>query len=155
MPYPTTAQDHMPRSQNATLFGPEPESEGERIRGETIANHLSRYFAQHGWQPDELECWRDAGFTFSMKRDGNVLQFIIAPYHGKTDYWILQIAPSRLPGIIRRWFGSVPSASPECVYRTAIEARRVLSENGFTGFKWCWDDLADGDHCCAEPPLPS
>jgi hypothetical protein len=89
-----------------------------------------------------------------MERSGEALQIIITSYHGKTDCWILQIAPARLPGFLRRWFGAVPSASPDCVYQTAIETQRVLNENGFTDFRWCWDDLADGDHCGTEPPPP-
>ncbi|MGN6547341.1 MAG: hypothetical protein ACTHK7_19980 [Aureliella sp.] len=144
----------MPCSLNATFLGPERESEGERIRGETIAHRLSRYFAQRGWQCGDADCWRDAGFAFSLQRDGEVLQIIIAPYDGKTDCWILQIAPSRSPGLIGRWFGSKPSASPECVYRAAMETQPVLSEAGYSGFQWCWDDLADGEHCSAEPSLP-
>ena len=145
----------MPRSQNATFRGPEPGSESERIRGGAIAGCLSAQFKRDGWHVGDADCWRDAGYTFCMERDGDALQIIITAYHGKTDCWILQVAPTRLPGFIRRWFGAVPSASPDCICDTAIETQRILDENGFTDFRWCWDDLADGDHCRFEPPPPS
>ena len=144
----------MVRSQNATFRGAEPESEGDRIRGETITDCLAVQFNREGWHIGEIDCWRDAGYFFSMERGGDALQIIVTAYYGKTDCWILQIAPSRMPGFIRRWLGAVPSASPDCVFRAAIETQRILSENGFTNFRWCWDDLADGDHCDDEPPPP-
>jgi len=144
----------MVRSQNATFRGAEPESEGDRIRGETITDCLAVQFNREGWHIGEIDCWRDAGYFFSMERGGDALQIIVTAYYEKTDCWILQIAPSRMPGFIRRWLGAVPSASPDCVFRAAIETQRILSENGFTNFRWCWDDLADGDHCDDEPPPP-
>lgn len=145
----------MPRSQNATFQGAEPETEGERIRGGTIANCLSAQFVRGGWHVGDADSWRDAGCFISMRRGFDSLQIVVTAYHGKPDYWILQIAPARLPGFIRRLFGAVPSASTECIFRTAIETQRILSENGFSDFRWCWDDLADDDHCSCEPPPPS
>ncbi len=140
-------------SQNATFFGSEPESVGERIRGESIANRLSSHFAQQGWAVDTTDVWRDAGFYFSMTRSRESVQLIVAPYHGAPDRWILQIAPLH-PRMIARWFGFKVSATPVCIFNAAIETQRILSDNGFTNFQWCWDEFAEGGHCHAQPPPP-
>ena len=144
----------MTRSQNATFHGPEPESEGDRIRGASIARCLSAQFSRDGWHVGETDCWRDSGYIIAIERNGDALEIVVTPYHGKTDYWILLIAPSQLPGFVRRCFGAIPSASPACVFHVAADCQRMLTDNGFTSFRWCWDDLADGDHCGCDPPPP-
>ena len=152
--YPTGVRPSMPRSQNATFHGPEPESEGERIRGISIARCLSAELKRGGWHVGEMDCWRDAGYVFTIERNGDALQIVAMAYHGTADGWILLIAPARLPSVIRRWLGGIPSASPDCVFGVAIDCQRILKDDGFTDFRWCWDDLADSDDCGCSPPPP-
>lgn len=141
----------MPNSQNATFHGPEPESKGQRVRGLSIAECLAAEFSSAGWRVDEVDCWRDAGYFVSIERNEDALEIVVIPFNGRTDCWILQIAPSRLPGLLMRYLGVSRSASPDSVFRVAAECHRTLKDRGFTGFRWCWDDLADNDECSSHP----
>lgn len=144
----------MVRSQNATFVGDEPESVGERIRGATIANLLSSSLSKLGWSPNGIDDWRDAGYLIPVARDNASLDVVLTQYHGNMRRWILQIAASTSPGLVARLFGATPSATASDIHELAFQVHAILTDHGFTDTRWCWDDLADGDHCTSEPSLP-
>ena len=144
----------MTRSQNATFTGDEPESIGERIRGATIANALSKSLSELGWSLSGIDDWRDAGHLISVARNDTLLDVVLTQFHGDGRRWILQIAASNDPGIISRIFGATPSATANDIYELAFKVQLVLTGRGFTDTRWCWDELADGDHCTCEPSRP-
>lgn len=145
----------MARSQNSTFRGEEPESVGERIRGASIARHISTGLSNRGWLIHEIDdCWRDAGFLIPVQRDLAYLDVVLVQYHGEECRWILQIAATHYPGVLRRIFGCSPSASSDDVYRLASDVHAILTERRFSDTHWCWDDFAEGDHCTHEPSPP-
>jgi len=146
----------VPRSQNATFRGAEPEPDGSRIRGASIARMLHSNLSSNGWSVGDIEDWRDAGFFVPVDRDNQSLQLVLTSYHGDAERWILQLAPARLPSMISRWFGAVPSAPPDTVHNLATDVQTILTDFGFTDTRWCWDDLADHDGCKPSPtPVPA
>ena len=141
----------MARSQNATFRGAEPEPDGSRIRGASIARILHSSLSAGSWTVGDIDDWRDSGFCMPIERNGQSLQLVLSPFHGDDDRWILQLAPARLPSMISRWFGTVPSASPDTVFDLATDVQTVLKGSGFSETLWCWDDLADHDDCTTAP----
>ena len=141
----------MARSQNATFIGDEPEAIRERVRGATLANLLSNSLTEFGWFPEKIHDWRDAGYLIPLARNDALLDVVLTQYHGDVRRWILQIAASKYPGLVLRIFGATPSATATDIYEVASQIHCVLKDRGFTDFRWCWDEFADGDHCTCEP----
>ncbi|MDC0936011.1 hypothetical protein OAS39_06970 [Pirellulales bacterium] len=108
-------------------------------------------FRDSGWHVDEVDIWRDSGYFISMKRNGDELLIVVCQFHGRRDRWILQIAPLKLPGPLKRFFGAMRSASPDSVHQVATDCHRILNTHGFTEFQWCWDNLADNRDCSPNP----
>jgi hypothetical protein len=144
----------MTRSQNATFNGTESDTVAERIRGDSIVHCLASGFETIGWTIGASECWRDSGYVLTIHRDATNLQIITTPYHGTDDRWILQIAPSFVPGVLGRMLSRTSSASPEELYEVAVESKGFLADAGFYNFRWCWDDFADSEDCPCDPPAP-
>jgi hypothetical protein len=144
----------MTRSQNATFCGTESDTVGEHIRGGSIVQCLASGFESIGWTIGASDCWRDAGYVLTIQRDTTNLQIIATPYHGTDDRWILQIAPSSVPGILARMLGRTSSGSPDELHDVATHSKRLLTVAGFYDFRWCWDDLADSEACACDPPPP-
>ncbi|MDV6034760.1 MAG: hypothetical protein F9B45_32660 [Phycisphaera sp. RhM] len=142
----------MARSQNATFRGDEPESLGDRIRGESIARQIAHGLAAHGWSIGEIDDWRDAGFLIPLVHKNAHIDIVVTHFQGDDRRWILQIAPAEYPGWIRRFFGSaVVVATPAQVQDVATDTHAILVDAGCSEFLWCWDDFADGDDCDCEP----
>ncbi|WP_158230971.1 hypothetical protein [Rhodopirellula bahusiensis] len=141
----------MARSQNATFRGAEPEPDGRRIRGASIARILHSNLSARDWSVGEIDDWRDSGFCLPVNRDDQSLQLVLLPFHGDDDRWILQLAPTRLPSMISRLFGAVPSALPDSVHQLATDVHSILTNSGFSDTLWCWDDFADHDNCTPTP----
>ncbi|WP_146115470.1 MULTISPECIES: hypothetical protein [Pirellulaceae] len=145
----------MPISQNTTFAGPEAESKGQRIRGRSIARLLAADFRETGLEVSELECWRDAGWIFTVRSDTSTLEVIVLADHVDESRWILQISPSYRPGFLTRWFGRTASATPQKVFQAAVRCHETLATHGYLEFQWCWDDFAQGEQCSPEPPRPA
>ena len=76
-------------SQNATFRGAEPEPDGSRIRGASIARLLHSELDSTGWSVGDIDDWRDSGFYLPVDRDAESLQLVLATFHGDDDRWIL------------------------------------------------------------------
>ncbi|MEZ6124653.1 MAG: hypothetical protein R3C49_16010 [Planctomycetaceae bacterium] len=133
----------MARSQNATFRGDEPESIGDRIRGESFARRIAEGLSSRGWSVGEIDDWRDAGFLIPLVTNNAHIDIVVTQYVGDDRRWILQIAPSLSPGWIRRFFGSVEVATPARIQSVATDTHAILVEAGCSDFRWCWDDFAD------------
>jgi hypothetical protein len=144
----------MARSQNATFHADEPGSISDRIRGESFARQIADGLSSRGWAIDGIDDWRDAGFLIPLVHDNAHIEIVITQYHGDERRWILQIAPSQFPGVIRRFFGSAVIATPKQIYNVAIDAHEILSQADCSDFRWCWDDFADSEDCAREPMPP-
>jgi hypothetical protein len=141
----------MVRSLNATFRGDEPETTGERIRGESFARTIAYGLASRGWSLGELEDWRDAGFLIPLVHENARIEIVVTQYHGDDRRWILQIAPARYPGWIRRLFSSAAVATPAQIHNVAIDTHAILDDAKCSGFQWCWDDLANAEGCDCVP----
>lgn len=140
----------MARSQNAIFHGAEPDPDGDRIGGVSIARRLSSELPAHGWSIGELDCWRDCGWILPVTRNDEALDLVLAPY-STSDSWMLQIAATRFPLFVARWFGATPSATSETIHQLASDTHVILAETGFTSFRWCWDGPPDSEDSACEP----
>lgn len=147
------APERMARSQNATFRGNEPESIGDRIRGESFARRIAAGLSSRGWSIGEIDDWRDAGFLIPLIHQNAHIDIVVSNYNGDDRRWILQIAPARYPGLIRRFFGSAVVATSTQIQNVATDIHTLLVEGGCSDFLWCWDDLPDSD-VCDRVPMP-
>ncbi len=141
----------MARSQNATFRGDEPESRGDRIRGESFSRRIADGLSARGWAIGEIDDWRDAGFVIPLVHENAHIEIVVTQYHGDDRRWILQISPARFPGLIRRFFGSAVLATPKQVHDLAVDTHEILTAADCTDFQWCWDDFADSEDCACQP----
>lgn len=144
-------RERMARSQNATFRGDEPESIGDRIRGESFARRIADGLASRGWSIGEIEDWRDSGFLIPLVHENAHIDIVASKYHDGDRRWILQIAPARYPGWIRRFFGSAMVATSSQIQEVATHTHAILVDGNCSDFLWCWDDLADSDDCDCVP----
>ena len=129
------------RSKNATFYGAEAESDDENIRGVSISRILAAGLLTQGWTIDDVDCWRDAATVLMIRRAATKLRIITSPYPDTGDRWILQIAPSFVPGALGRMFGRTCSCTSEDLHEFATYSKRLLTDAGFYNFRWCLDDL--------------
>ncbi|OYP31652.1 hypothetical protein [Rhodopirellula sp. MGV] len=141
----------MARSQNATFRGDEPESVGDRIRGESFARRIADGLGSRGWSIGEIGDWRDSGFLIQLVHENAHFDIVVSQYHGDDRRWILQIAPARYPGWIRRFFGSVMVATSSQIQEVATAVHAILVDGNYSDILWCWDDFADSDDCDRVP----
>ncbi len=98
----------------------------------------------------DFDNWRDCGWLLPCSRGDQSLDLVIAPYES-SDSWMLQIAASRFPSFILRWFGAVPSAEPDTIFQLSHDAHSLLCSSGFADFKWFWDGLPDAALATSTP----
>lgn len=143
----------MVRSQNATFRGDEPGSRGERIRGESFAGCIADGLLSRGWVIGEIDDWRDAGFVIPLVHQNAHIEIVITQYYGDERRWILQIAPARFPGFVRRFFGFAALATSKQIHDVAVDTHEILTAADCTDFHWCWDAFADSIDCACRPML--
>lgn len=141
----------MVRSQNATFRGDEPESIGDRLRGETFARQIADGLLSRGWSIGEIDDWRDAGFLIPLIHENAHIDIVLTHYRGDDRRWILQIAPAQYSGWIRRIFCSAAIATPAQIQNVASDAHAILVDADCSDFLWCWDDFADSEDCDCMP----
>lgn len=140
-------------SQNATFLGPvKPDAEHEHPPGLPIVRVLREELNARSWITGEFDNWRDCGWSIPCRRNGGELQLVVAPA-GSPDEWLLQIAPARVPGLLARALGRVPSATPVHCYELATDVHSVLSRQ-FARVRWRWDGLPDEENATPAPTQP-
>lgn len=141
----------MPRSQNAIFRGTaDPDAEFDRPAGVSIIRLPGSKLPAAGWTVDEFDNWRDCGWLLPCSRNDQCLDLVVASYDG-ADSWMLQIAASRSPSFVSRWFGAIPSADAESIFSLARSVHSVLSSSGFSQIKWLWDGPPDKNDATDEP----
>jgi hypothetical protein len=118
--------------------------------GASLIRRLSADLAAAGWITNEMENWRDCGWSVVCRRDSSVLEVVVSQI--QEGQWMLQVSPQRSPGSIGGLFGRKPSASPRDVHALAVAIHRALSTLQYLGSpQWRWDGFPDERHCTSEP----
>jgi len=140
-------------SLNATFLGPvTPDAEFDHPAGLPIVSALLADLSARSWAPSEAENWRDSGWAISCRRGGSDLELVVAST-GTPDEWLLQIAPARVPGLLGRALGKVPSATPARCHELASDVHAALSGR-FSRLRWRWDGFPDEANSTATPSPP-
>ena len=141
----------MPTSQNLRFTATAPvDSEFDHPAGAALMRRLSSELAAAGWSTEEMDNWRDCGWSVICRRASSELEVAVSQIQG--DEWMLQVSPRRVPGIISGLFGSKPSATSSEVHALALSVHRALSAAQFLGSaRWRWDGFPDENHSTAEP----
>ena len=127
------------RSQNALFCGSTPSGPRD-MPGESIAVRLQSALKLRGWEPGEVDDWRDSGWSFACRRRDCELEVVIAAADPR---WALQIRPMRSPGMIGRLVGQRSSATAADTYALALQVHQLLVSDGFRDFLWRWNGFPD------------
>jgi hypothetical protein len=141
----------MPTSQNLRFAATVPEdAEFDHPAGAALMRRLSAELSTAGWSIDEMDNWRDCGWSVVCRRGSSVLEVVVSQI--QDGQWMLQVSPQRSPGLIGRLFGSRPSASPADVHELAVAVHHALSTLQYLGSpQWRWDGFPDERHSTPEP----
>ena len=142
----------MPAVLNLRFTADAPEdAEFEHPAGAALMRDLSAGLSAAGWSTDEMGNWRDCGWSVVCRRDTQELEVVLSWV--QRGYWLLQIRPHHEPGFLRRWLGSVPSASSDAVHKLALAVHRALLASQVLGDpRWRWDNFPDDASSAPEPP---
>jgi hypothetical protein len=111
---------------------------------------LSSELVAEGWSTDEMDNWRDCGWSIVCRRGSSELEVVVSQI--QDGQWMLQVSPKRSPGLIGSLFGGKPSASPGDVHELAVAVHRGLSTLQYLGSpQWRWDGFPDEKHSTSEP----
>src|SRR4051812_21059987 len=109
----------MPISQNLWFTAEVPKDlEFENPEGAALMRSLSTELAAAGWQSDEMDNWRDCGWSVVCQRGPSELEVVVSQI--EDGQWMLQVSPKKKPGAIGRLFGGKPSAGPSEVQELAV-----------------------------------
>ncbi len=111
---------------------------------------LSAELAAAGWSTDEMDNWRDCGWSVGCRRATSELEVVVSQI--EDGQWMLQVSPRRVPGLIGGLFGSKPSATATDVHELALAVHRALSTLQYLSSpQWRWDGFPDEKHSTPEP----
>lgn len=141
----------MPISLNATFDGKVPVDDyTDFAPGHHIIDLISKSSIENHWQCSEPETWTD-GWTITCKHNNCSLDVKMCGIEDNS--WVIQIAPTYMPGLIGKILKKTPSATPEqCLNYSKLVHQALVTENIFTDIKWCWDDFPDDSNSFPEPP---
>ena len=141
----------MPISQNVLFKGSPPaDQEFDHPPGCYIARVLYKGLAETEWAPADFDDWSDCGWSIECSQSASSLQIAVAQAEEGT--WLLQVAPTVVPGLIGWLLKREPSATPaQCLSLAKIVHRILSSDDLFSGFQWCWDGYPDGSSSTNEP----
>lgn len=122
--------------------------------GFELACQLASDITAYGWRTNEVDNWRDSGWSFLCSRDGAEIECIVCRI--ADGEWLMQLCPARTPGFVGRAFGNKPSATRQDVYDLAVAMHDVLqSAMLLEKAKWQWDDFPSDERSTAMPqPAP-
>ncbi len=126
------------------------DAEFDHPPGAALMRRLSAEVSTAGWHTDEMNNWRDCGWSVACSRGSGQLQVVLSQI--QDGEWMLQIAPHRVPGFLGGLVGSKASATPAEVYELALSVHHALLAAGFLGSpQWRWDGFPDDEHSTIEP----
>ena len=142
----------MALSQNVRFAGTAPlDEEFDHPPGASIARLLQTSLAQAGWNVSPFDNWRDSGWSIQCEGRGSKQEVVLAPMAAGSE-WMLQIAPTYVPGLIGLLLGKSATASAVQVFELARVVHSILGEQGgFAEFKWCWGGYPDDGDSTSEP----
>lgn len=124
--------------------------EFDHPKGASLIRRLAADLSTAGWQPSEMENWRDSGWSVVCTRRQSRVQISFAGV-GEHE-WMLQIAPERVPGALSRLFGVNPSATSQDVYELAFAVHHALhNAQLLESPRWAWDRLPEESLSSPEP----
>jgi hypothetical protein len=141
----------MPISQNLKFTATvQKDAEFDHPPGAALMRRLAGELATAGWSTDEMDNWRDCGWSVGCRRGSSELEVVVSQI--QDGQWMLQVSPQRRPGLIGSLFGGKPSASPGDVHELAVAVHRGLSTLQYLGSpQWHWDGFPDEKHSTSEP----
>jgi hypothetical protein len=141
----------MPISQNLRFTATVPKGpQFEHPAGALLMRRLSPELAAAAWNPNEMDNWRDCGWSRVCRRASSELEVVVNWVD--RSYWMLQVSPRRRPGLVGRLLGSKPSATPTEVHELALAVHGALSTLQYLGSPpWRWDGFPDEKHSTPEP----
>lgn len=126
----------------------------EHPPGGLIARMLKVGLTARGWEVSNPDNWRDSGWSITCRRGVSNLQVVLARTVGSSE-WLVQIAPTLVPGMLGRLFGRHTSAPTAFVFALAQDIHSILlEEGGFRDFKWCWDGYPEEETSTPQPVVP-
>jgi hypothetical protein len=105
--------------------------------GAGLARVLAGAIAAEGWRVDEIDNWRDSGWSVRCRRSTADVDAVLAAVD--SNEWFLQIAPHCDPGFLGRLFGKTASADPADVLALSRLIHAALVSRGFRGLRWRWN----------------
>lgn len=114
---------------------------------------LREDLSTRGWTPGDFDNWRDCGWAITCQRSGGDLELVVAPT-GTPEEWMVQIAPARVPGLLGRALGRLPSATSALCHELATDVHAALSGR-FSRLRWRWDGFPDEEHSTSTPAPPA
>ena len=141
----------MPISQNLRFTATVPnDTEFEHPPGAILMRRLSHELLVAGWRTGEMDNWRDCGWSVMCGHTAFELEVVLSQL--PNGRWILQVSPSKVPGLISRLFGGRQSATIEQVHELAAAVHRSLSNADLLGDRrWRWDGFPDDNNLTPEP----
>jgi len=141
----------MPTSQNLRFAATVPkDDEFDHPTGAALMRRLSAELAVAGWRTEEMDNWRDCGWSVACRRGTSELNVVISEI--PNGEWMLQISPCHVPGFMSGLFGRKPSATAADVHDLAITVHRTLSAAQLLANpRWRWDGFPDEKHSSPEP----
>lgn len=127
------------------------DSEEEHPPGFAVASVIQAAIAQSSWDATQPDNWRDVGWEIlSTGEHGAAISICLAQF--EQSRWMVQVAPSKVPGFFGRLFGKYPSATSEQVHQLAMNVFNALSNHGAQDQRWCWDDFPDSNESATPEP---
>jgi hypothetical protein len=121
--------------------------------GAALMHSLSAEVAAAGWATDPMDNWRDCGWSLVCRKTSSELEVVVTWV--QRGYWLLQVRPHRMPGIVGRLFGGKVSAGPSDVHELALCLHQALSSLQLLGNpRWTWDKFPDERNSTPEPQPP-
>jgi hypothetical protein len=144
-------------SQNLLFSGAAGEEDPNLPPGESIAQKIEAGLRELPWtivEPADLGDYSLWAIVCG-RESAQIRITLAAPNHQVHDQWMLQIAPSYLPGLMGRLRHKTPSATPSDTYDLARAVHSILFAKGeFHSPKWCWDSFPGDVVSSPEPPGP-
>lgn len=141
----------MTASQTVLFVGASPpDDEYEDPPGVGIARLIERSLRERGYSPDEIDNWRDCGWSVQLAIGDGRFEIALAATT-EPDLWMLQIASTNEPGLVARLFGKRATDRSGDVYEVAVAVHEALRSHGYIDLRWRLDGYPDDGESTPEP----
>ena len=124
--------------------------EFDHPKGAWLARRLAERISEQEWKTEDIDNWRDCGWSISCFLDDSKLQVVISQI--EEHVYMFQIAPLDTPGLIGSLLGKKASANESDIYTLAQACSHIFKEEIKTdSIWWCWDGFPDEANSTNEP----